>query len=167
MHTKFIKSLYFNFVAFILYIISNMIFCISIWLSVKFITIKYWLIINIKYSLVIYFFKYITTNNVLVARTVAEVYKREWYIYHTSLSHTQLHYIRRKILPVRCVYSHFCRRMPLHGKQRSTTTSVRKFAGAAILALAYKCRRMRASRRGLYSLVAELLQKVNKALSQT
>jgi len=28
--------------------------------------------------------------------------------------------VRQEILPVRCVYLHFCRRMPLHGKQQST-----------------------------------------------
>jgi len=38
---------------------------------------------------------------------------------------------------------------------------------APVLAHAYKCRRMRASRRGALPLVAELSQKVNKAFSQT
>lgn len=78
---------------------------------------------------------------------------------------TQLRYTPKDI--TRCVYSHFCRRMPLHGKQQSTTTSVRKFAGAGILALAYKYRRMRARVERAIPLVAELSQKVNKALSQT
>jgi len=73
----------------------------------------------------------------------------------------------RKILPVRSVYSHFCRRMPLHGKQQSTTTTVRKFMGVGTRACIQVQTYARESKGGALPLVAELSQKVNKAFSQT
>lgn len=72
---------------------------------------------------------------------------------HIYIGITLSFVISRKILLVCRVYSHLRRGTPLHGKQQSTTTSVRKFAAPSILSHVYKCRRMRASRRG-YLLVA-------------
>lgn len=74
--------------------------------------------------------------------------------------------IPRKILLVCRVYLHLRRCTPLHSKQQSITTSVRKFAAASILLYAHKCRRMREPQR-LSPRRAELSQKVNKAFSQT
>lgn len=116
---------------------------------------------------------YITIQDLL--KHIIGIYKKcinIWMIYIMEIYICTSRYysdfvIPRKILLVCRVYSHHRRCTPLHSKQQSTTTSVRKFAAASILLHAHKCRPMRASWRGYPPRRAELSQKVNKAFSQT